>query len=298
MKSILLTFMIILSGIAFGQSNKSNTMQFLGERRPGTTPVKFATGLVSLPGRSEFGSIFSRDGKEFYYAVDTAERAEIRFMRMNKTGWTKPQRLIFDDRFSFNDPMLSPDETKLYFISDRPLTATGEKKDYDIWYAERTANGWSKPINAGTAINSNKNEYYISFSKDGTLYYSSNRDLKNEWNYNILYAPLANQKKFQNAFPLSDSVNTQYYEADVYIAGDKSYMIFCGDRPDGLGRGDLYISFRKADGTWSKAKNMGKAINTTGHELCPFVTADGKYLFYTSNQDIYWVDARVIDKLR
>lgn len=298
MKSILLTFIIILPGIAFGQSAKNNSNQFLGEKRPGTTPVKFAPGRVSVSGRSEFGSIFSRDGKEFYYAVDTAGRAEIRFMRMSTNGWTKPQRLIFDNQFSFNDPMLFPDETKLFFISDKPLAATGEKKDYDIWYAERTPTGWSKPINAGTAINSDKNEYYISFSKDGALYYSSNRDIKNEWNYNILYAPLTGQKKFQNAISVSDSVNTQYYEADVFIAGDKSYLIFCGDRPDGLGRGDLYISFKKADGTWTKSKNMGEPINTTGHELCPFVTADGKYLFYTSNQDIYWVDAKVIDKLR
>ena len=298
MKSILLTFIIILPGIAFGQSSTSNSIQFLGEKRPGTTPVKFAPGRVSVPGRSEFGSIFSRNGKEFYYAVDTAGRAEIRFMQMGTNGWTKPKRLIFDNQFSFNDPMLSPDETKLFFISDRPLTATGEKKDYDIWYAERTSTGWSKPINAGTAINSDKNEYYISFSKDGALYYSSNRNLKNEWNYNIRYAPISGQKKFQNAIPVSDSVNTQYYEADVFIAGDKSYLIFCGDRPEGLGRGDLYISFKKADGSWTKAKNMGKTINTTGHELCPFVTADGKYLFYTSNQDIYWVDAKVINKLR
>lgn len=297
MKSILLT-LIVIPGIAFGQSDKNYSIQFLGEKRPGAIPVKFAPGLVSLSGRSEFGSIFSRDGKEFYYAVDTAGRAEIRFMRINKNSWTKPERLIFDERFSFNDPMLSPDETKLFFISDRPLTATGEKKDYDIWYAERTAHGWSKPINAGAAINSDKNEYYVSFSKDGALYYSSNRDIKNEWNYNILYASLTGQKKFQHAIPLNDSVNTPYYEADVFIAGDKSYLIFCGDRPDGLGRGDLYISFRKADGTWTKAKNMGNTINTTGHELCPFVTADGNYLFYTSNQDIYWVDAKVIDKLR
>jgi hypothetical protein len=298
MKPLLLLLIITLPGIVSGQKQKTDTPLYLGEKRPGTTPVKFAPGVISVVGRSEFGSVFSRNGQEFYFAVDTFGRAEIRFMHLNKGKWTKPKRLVFDNTFSFNDPMLSPDETKLFFISDRPLAATGEKKDYDIWYMERTANGWSKPINAGTAINSDKNEYYISFSKDGTIYYSSNRDPRNEWNYNILYASPAGQNKFKNAVPLNDSVNSSYYEADVFIAGDKSYLIFCGDNPDGLGRGDLYISFKKADGTWTKARSMGKTINTEDHELCPFVTADGKYLFYTSNQDIYWVDASIINKLR
>ncbi len=43
---------------------------------------------------------------------------------------------------------------------------------------------------------------------------------------------------------------------------------------------------------------MGPAINTDGHELCPFVSRDGKYLFFTRDGDIYWVSAAIIDRLR
>jgi hypothetical protein len=49
---------------------------------------------------------------------------------------------------------------------------------------------------------------------------------------------------------------------------------------------------------WTKAVNMGNAINTAGYEYCPFVTRDGKYLFFTRDRDIYWVDGQVIDNLR
>jgi len=98
---------------------------------------------------------------------------------------------------------------------------------------------------------------------------------------------------------ISDEVfNTGSYEADVFVASDESYLIFCGDRADGYGRGDLYIGFKKPDGTWTRARNMERTINTTGHKLCPFVTRDGKYFFFTSNQDIYWVDARIINNLK
>ena len=87
-------------------------------------------------------------------------------------------------------------------------------------------------------------------------------------------------------------------EADVFIAPNESYMIFCSIREDGFGQGDLYISFKKDDNNWTTAKNMGATINTKYHELCPVVTRDGKYFFFTSNQDIYWVDAKVIEKYR
>ena len=71
---------------------------------------------------------------------------------------------------------------------------------------------------------------------------------------------------------------------------------------------------------------MRKQINTQANEVCPGVTHDGKYFFFSSNRkktgsitespltydwivqdlagpgngsnDIYWVDARIIDQLR
>jgi hypothetical protein len=79
---------------------------------------------------------------------------------------------------------------------------------------------------------------------------------------------------------------------------NEEYMIYCAERPDGHGKGDLFISFKNAKGEWAAAKNMGKAINSQGYEFCPFVTADGKYLFFSRDGDIYWVDAGVIERLK
>ena len=97
---------------------------------------------------------------------------------------------------------------------------------------------------------------------------------------------------------LDAAVNTNGYEADVFVAPDASYLIFCSTREGGLGRGDLYISFKNANGGWSKAVNMGPSINTPHYEYCPFVSKDGNYLFYTSQQDIYWVSTEIIEVLR
>ena len=301
MKPITAFFFLLLSeGYAYSQKAKEESVKYLSQRPPGATPVKFAPEFLGAATQHEFGSVFSGDGKEFFWGVDTGGKAEIRFSKLSNGRWTRPAILISHDVFSYNDPMLSPDENRLFFISDQPLDHSGEKKDYDIWFVERTQSGWSAPISAGRPINSDRNEYYISFSENGTMFFSSNRNLNNEQleNYEIYSAGAIEGAGFREPLNVGDSINTHHYEADVFIAPDESYLIFCGDRPDGFGRGDLYISFKKKDATWTKARNMGDKINTTGHELCPFVTRDGKYLFYTSNQDIYWVDSTVIDDLK
>ena len=259
----------------------------------------FAPGLISLPEESEFGSVFSKDGLEFFYGVDIEGRTEIRYTKLENSKWTVPKTIISHEVYGYNDPFLSPDDSELYFISDQPIDGMGSKKDHDIWYSKRTPTGWSNPINAGPNINSDRNEYYISFTKTGTMYFASNKyaAADNQRNFDIFAAKKLDDK-FQVAVKQSDAINSEGYEADVFIAPDESYIIFAASRNEGLGQGDLYISFKLQDGAWSKSKNMGEHINSPNHELCPFVTADGKYFFYTSNKDIYWVDASVIEKLK
>jgi Tol biopolymer transport system component len=90
-------------------------------------------------------------------------------------------------------------------------------------------------------------------------------------------------------------INTKYLEHDPFIAPDESYLLFTSvDRPGGFGTGDLYISSRMKDGTWTEAKNLGKVFNTNGYDFCPIVSPDGKYFFFSSKGDIYWVRVEAI----
>ena len=273
---------------------------YMGQPAPGLTPKVFAPNFISTE-EYEFGSIFNSQGTEFYYGVDVNGKPEIRYSQLIENRWSEPIILLSHDRYGYNDPFLSPDENRLYFISRRAMDGQGDPKtDHDIWYVEKVKNGWSEPINAGSNINSDGNEYYISFTHDGTMYFSSNVNApaeRRQSDLDIYYSKFINGA-FQKAVSLGDSINTLGYDADVFVAPDESYLIFCSTRPEGLGRGDLYISFKNPDGTWTKAVNMGETINTQHHELCPFVTKDGKYFFYTSNEDIYWVDTEIFESLR
>jgi hypothetical protein len=272
--------------------------KYLNELPPSTTPKVFASGKVSTDSGFEFGAVFSNDCSEFYYSIEINGKAETRMMKYENGSWGQPVTILIHEVYSYNDPFLTPNNKKLFFISDRPLTGTGPKKDYDIWYIERQAQGWSAPKNAGKNINSDKNEYYISFTKTGKMYFSSNaQDKEGKNNYDIYSSDMKNGE-FQSAIKVGSEINTSSYEADVFVAPDESYVVFAANRPDGLGSGDLYVSFRKQDGTWTPSKSLGNTINTETDDFCPYVSPDGNYLFYASRGDIYWVSTDVIKKLR
>ncbi|SFR51909.1 WD40-like Beta Propeller Repeat [Robiginitalea myxolifaciens] len=278
--------------------------RYLGQVTPGSTPELFAPNFISTE-EQEFGSVFNRAGNEFYFGVDIGSRNEIRRSKMEGNRWSKPEVIVAHEKYGYNDPFLSNDEERLYFISNQALDGAGEPKDIDIWYCERTDEGWSEPINAGSNINTPEDEYYISFASAGTMYFSSNGHPRSDssdtdstrTDHDIYYSEFK-QGEFQPPVRLPESINTAAYEADVYIAPDESYIIFCSTREEGLGGGDLYISFKDANGTWSEAINMGDDINSDAYEFCPYVTPDGKFLFYTSNMDIYWVSTTVLEGMR
>ena len=268
---------------------------YLGQGPAPPIPQPFAVGHVTTGELHEFGSVFSADGLELYYAVDLDGRAEIRSLRYREGEWSAPEVVLTHERYSFNDPCLSPDGEHLYFISDRPRDDGRAAGDYDIWYVTRAAEGWGPPVNAGSNVNSVRDEYYVSFDRTGTLYFASNAlaAAGRKRDFDLFHA-ISRDGRHEPARRLLGEVNTAAYEADVFVDRDGRYLIFSADRPGGWGRGDLYLSRRRADGSWERGHNLGLPINSAAHELCPFVSADGQRLFFTSGGDIYWVSTAAL----
>ncbi len=296
MNKATLTFLsYFLSLIVTAQDTK---IEYFNQAPPGTTWTVFAPGVISLPDRVEFGSIYSKDGKEFYYAIEIAGKAEILFRTLENNKWSEPKQLLAHHEYSYNDPFLTPDEKRLFFISNQSMDGVGSKKDYDIWFIERQGKNWSKPVNAGKAINTPKNEYYMSFTKTSAIYFSSNVNSAEGADDYDIYTCRYENGEFKPAQRLGPGVNTSGYEADVFVDPNETYLIYCSNRPGTFGRGDLFISYKNADGTWSQSKNMGKEVNADKTEYCPYVTPDGKFLLFTAHGDIRWIDAAIIEKLR
>lgn len=87
-------------------------------------------------------------------------------------GQWKEQPFAYNNvkEYSLGQACLSNDEKTLYFTSDMPGGFGGT----DIWFSSLEADGsWSKPQNAGNAINTEGDEMFPQIAPDETLYYSS-----------------------------------------------------------------------------------------------------------------------------
>jgi len=223
-------------------------------------------------------------------------------MKETQKGWTIPEKVPFAGEYMNADMALSYNGRQLFFCSDRPLKkGDPRKRDADIWAAGVLSYGWSELRNLGQNINSDKNEWYPCLTKSGTLYFSSSR--KSGKGKSDLYSAKLENGIYQKAMLLKGAVNTVYREGDVFISPDECFLIVSSsDRPDTFGKGDLYISFRNEDDEWSKAVNLGKAVNTDSHDYCPMLSPDGKYLFYSSKKrgqdDVYWINAKIINDFK
>jgi len=101
--------------------------------------------------------------------------------------------------------------------------------------------------------------------------------------------------KIENVGP---EINTEYPDFAPVVTADDEEMIFTSRRsdclgdlaPDGFHYEDLFIS-TKQNGKWTKAVSLGTTINTTGHDACIALSADGSklYIYRDDNGgDIYY----------
>lgn len=264
---------------------------YLGQEKPGLKPEIFAPGIVSTKENVEYTVTFSPDGKEFYFArrgfkdlVNT-----LMVMKQKQDGsWTGPQVAPFSGKYSDIEPYISHDGKKLFFASNRPRQEGGKAEEMvNVWVCDKTGAGWSAPRFFGFPFSEERAAMNVTATLEGTLYFYTLQGLKRS---RFIKGKYTKPEKLDPAI-------SYIRGGHPFIAPDESYLIFDYERelPDGRIVSQLYISFHKKDGSWTKAKEMGGPINANEHVMFPYVTHDGKYFFFFSKNDIYWVDARVIN---
>ena len=275
------------------------TGDYFGLTPPGSTPKLFAPGIVSTEfeyGRN-FAGTFSPDGNEFFFTRGKTGPGQ-RIWRMIRAdgAWSEPRPAPFTAGVMEFEPFISPDGKKLFFGSLRPKPGSSQPNGRaDIWVAEKTDAGWSEPRYLDPLIN-DLAPMYISASSDGTLYFTGNLDDRG------LYSSVLRDGRYRSPVRLPGEINS-LFAAHPYIAPDESYLIFDGKPLDNPEKdGDLYISFKNKDGSWTPATRLDDPINSGANEMAASVSPDGKYLFFESNRSgtmcIYWVDARALEALR
>jgi Tol biopolymer transport system component len=291
---------LLVGGIACGGGGaveEREPVPYLGLTPPGATVEMFAPGVVSTEGRRELNSVFTPDGREFYFSIADSTGATVMVMRWDGEEWTAPAAAGFTTGYGEVDPFVSPDGNRMFFGSRAPREGTEPEENWQIWVVDRQGDGWGEARPLSDAVNSGTRQIYPAVASDGTLYFQSTRE-GTLGESDIFVSRLVNGE-YTAAENVGMPISSEFAEGDVYIAPDQSYVIFVSsDRPGSHGSGDLYISYRQEDGSWSDAQNLGPTINTDQFDYCPIVSPDGEYFFYSSGGDVYWVSAGFIEELR
>jgi Tol biopolymer transport system component len=273
---------------------------YLGQKPPGMKPEIFAPGIISTKEYSEAGSVFSPDGKLFIFDSYTI------FITEEKNGtWTKPIQAPFNSEYNDWDYNLSPDGKTIFFTSKRPdKIGQDPVRHGNIWTSKKTSDSWTSARKLKYPINTkDSHDAYPSVTMDGVLYFFSDRP--GGLGKSDIYRSRLEEGQYKTIENLGSPVNSEYDDYDLYVAPAENYLIFSSTRPGGFSNdAELYVTFKKKDGTWTIPKNMGKDINANA-AVCPFVSFDGKYFFYHSGlenqlgkKNIYWVSAQIIEELK
>jgi len=183
------------------------------------------------------------------------------------------------------NPVISADGTILYFDrKDNPSNIETPKDD--IWYSIKDKNGkWKEAKNIGRPLNNRDNNFVISSSPDNNTLLLGNKYATDGVSSNGGGVSIA--KKGQSGWEIpkdvviEDFINTNNY-VGYFLSNDNKNLLMTVERPGGLGQKDIYVSFVKDDGTFSKPKSLGNVVNTFDDEANPFLASDGKTLYFAS----------------
>ena len=158
----------------------------------------------------------------------------------------------------------------------------------DLFETTLDKNGkWSTPVPVGLPINTEVNEGTAVVSKKGdVMIFSRVLEAKGKKERPNLYQSKKAGAGWGDATLISfctDSVNFTH----PTLSFDGNTMYFASNMAGTLGKGDIWMShFDKKAKDWGTPINLGSIINTAGTECYPYLTEDGKTLYFSSDAHI------------
>ena len=191
------------------------------------------------------------------------------------------------------NPIISPDGKRLYFGRKfDPANAGGKKDEEDIWYSDwdDKKGEWGIAKNLGSPINNSQPNFMCSITPDGkniligNVYKFDKKGVKMEEGVSMVSIGSNGVWSQPKALKINGYVN-DYKKVNYYLCQNRRTMLMAIRDKDALGENgtDLYVSFLETDSSWSKPKHMGQVINSVGNESAPFLSADDKTLFFSSD---------------
>ncbi len=208
-----------------------------------------------------------------------------------------------NSEFSELNPVISPDGRTLYFgRKNHPANRYGVKGSetisgsQDIWFSEKVGDTWSTARRLSEVLNRDQYNTILSISPDGQTILLKGAYVNGT--YETRGFSISNKTTAGWTVPVK--VDIPGYEQMSkgkneygYLTMDGKAILLAFARKKNSEDDDLYVSFFE-DGRWTRPLELGDEINTKYSETTPFLSADGKTLYFSSDrpggqgsQDIY-----------
>ncbi|HYW94385.1 MAG TPA: OmpA family protein [Bacteroidales bacterium] len=163
--------------------------------------------------------------------------------------------------------------------NDSVMAYMTARKFYDaVYFIKKNKNGWTNPVNITPQIQSDGDQYVTSLSSDGKQIF-----LVKITNFDSdIMVSEYDQRTWSKSKNIGKPINSKFFESHACISPDGNKLYFTSNRTGGFGEMDIYVSEKEASGAWGEPVNLGETINTPLNEDSPFLTSDGRKLYFSS----------------
>jgi OmpA-OmpF porin, OOP family len=209
----------------------------------------------------------------------------------------KPESIgsAVNTEYSELNPVMSPDGKTLYFgRKNHPQNKFGMAGteqiagSQDIWYSESLMGAWTTARRMSEALNRDQYNTIYSVSPDGQTILVKGAYVNGQ--YETRGFSIA--KKSATGWEIPKKMEIPKYEKLSrgkneygYLSNDGKVLLMAFSEKKNSDEDDIYASFLEKDGSWSEVINLGDDVNTDFTETTPFLAADGKTLYFSSNRE-------------
>ncbi len=195
----------------------------------------------------------------------------------------EPIRLSEDINSDYEEinPLLSSDGKSLYFARVfHPDNSGGKIAGPDIWKSDKITSGkWAPASNQFKQWNTKSSNAVIGINKNHTILYLLNSYTKKS---GVAFSKLLNgQWTAPETIAIPGMERSEF--VGYYMNPSFNILLISMENKDSHGQEDLYVSLKDSLEKWSAPINLGSTINTEGFEISPFLSDDGKTLYFSSN---------------
>ncbi len=230
----------------------------------------------ALEAFNNYKNLIITNDKTDYFIVEN----EIQSIAVAKRMIANPKKYVFKSlgrKINSSFPEINPVSN----VDGNILIYTSLQRFYNaVLFSEYKDSTWSTPTNLNAQLFADGPISTVGISEDGGSIVLSRNDNDD---FNLYISTFDKSKKaWAQLEKLPKEINGRSWETFGSLSKGGDTLYFSSNRDGGFGGFDLYMSVKVSTGLWSTPINLGSEINTPLDEASPFITSEGKKLFFCS----------------